>query len=169
MALNDNQRKLVTAMQEGLPLTPRPYKKIGESMGMSEDETIRLVRDCVHDGLIKRFGVVVRHHELGFHENAMVVWDVPDDCVDEVGDWLGDQTGVTLCYRRPRQAPHWPYNLYCMIHGRNREAVRERVEDLRRSGALSGAPHAVLFSRRRFKQRGARYGFDDGERKSIDA
>lgn len=138
-------------------------------MGMSEDETIRLVRDCVHDGLIKRFGVVVRHHELGFHENAMVVWDVPDDCVDEVGDWLGDQTGVTLCYRRPRQAPHWPYNLYCMIHGRNREAVRDRIETLRQSTKLGGVSHAVLFSKRRFKQRGARYGFDEGNRQRVNA
>ncbi len=169
MAVSEKQRKLVTAMQEGLPLTPRPYQKIGESIGMSEKDTIRLVRDCVHESLIKRFGVVVRHHELGFRENAMVVWDVPDNRVDEVGEWLGNQTGVTLCYRRPRRAPHWPYNLYCMIHGRNREAVRDRIETLRQSTKLGGVSHAVLFSKRRFKQRGARYGFDEGNRQRVNA
>ncbi len=169
MDLSEQKRKLVTAMQEGLPLTPRPYKTIGERIGMSENEIIGLVRDCINEGVIKRFGVVVRHHELGFRENAMVVWDVPDSRVDEVGEWLGDQTGVTLCYRRPRQRPYWPYNLYCMIHGRNREAVRARIEDLRSSAELSGIPHAVLFSRRRFKQRGARYGFEAGQRKPVNA
>ncbi len=136
---------------------------------MSEKEIIGLVRDCIKEGVIKRFGVVVRHHELGFRDNAMVVWNVPDDRVDEVGDWLGGQAGVTLCYRRPRRMPYWPYNLYCMIHGRSREAVRERVEVLRQSATLSEIPHAVLFSRRRFKQRGARYGFDGSERKSVNA
>jgi len=132
--VSKHQRELVTAMQEGLPLTPRPYRTIGERIGMSEDEIIRRIRDCVHEGVIKRFGVVVRHHELGFCDNAMVVWDVPDNRVDEIGEWLGNQTGVTLCYRRPRRPPHWRYNLYCMIHGRDREAVRRRVDVLRQNG-----------------------------------
>ena len=169
MDLSEQRRKLVAAMQDGLPLTPRPYKTIGERIGMSENQIIRLVRDCVDQGVIKRFGVVVRHHELGFSHNAMVVWNVPDDRVDATGEWLGRQAGVTLCYRRPRRMPHWPYTLYCMIHGRDRESVRARVEDLRSSAELSGIPHAVLFSRRRFKQRGARYGFEDSERKPVNA
>ncbi len=169
MDLSKRKRRLVTAMQDGLPLTPRPYKTIGERIGMSENEIIRLVRDCVDEGVIKRFGVVVRHHELGFSHNAMVVWNVPDERVDATGEWLGKQTGVTLCYRRPRRMPHWPYNLYCMIHGRSRESVRARVEELRSSAELSGIPHAVLFSRRRFKQRGARYGFEDSERRPVNA
>lgn len=167
--MSKQQRELVTAMQEGLPLTPRPYRTIGERIGMSEDETIRRIHDCVHEGVIKRIGVVVRHHELGFCDNAMVVWDVPDNRVDEIGEWLGKQTGVTLCYRRPRRSPHWRYNLYCMIHGRSREAVRRRVDVLRQNAELGGFPHAVLFSRQRFKQRGARYGFDDGDGRRKNA
>lgn len=167
--MSEQQRTLVTAIQDGLPLSPRPYRVIGERIGMSEEETIRCVREQLREGIIKRLGVVVRHHELGFRENAMVVWDVPDARVDEVGEWLGNQTGVTLCYRRPRRPPHWPYNLFCMIHGRSRDTVGESIRLLTQAHALAGIPHAVLFSRRRFKQRGARYGFDDGKGKNVDA
>ncbi|HSS63472.1 MAG TPA: AsnC family protein [Gammaproteobacteria bacterium] len=167
--MSEQLRRLVTAMQAGLPFTPRPYRAIGNRIGMSEAETIRRVRDGLREGAIKRFGVVVRHHELGFRDNAMVVWDVPDARVDALGDWLGNQTGVTLCYRRPRQPPHWPYNLFCMIHGRNRDDVRERIQALSETDELAGIPHAVLFSRRRFKQRGARYGFDDARGRNGDA
>jgi len=64
---------------------------------------------------------------------------------------------VTLCYRRPRQLPDWRYNLFCMIHGKDRDDVSMRVAALSATCGLDACPHAVLFSRRRFKQRGARY------------
>jgi DNA-binding Lrp family transcriptional regulator len=108
----------------------------------------------IQDGMIKRFGVVVRHHELGYRSNAMVVFDLPDDVVDGIGARLAAEPGVTLCYRRRRSLPDWPYNLYCMVHGRSRDEAQPVIERL---VAIAGAPATVLFSTRRFKQCGARY------------
>jgi hypothetical protein len=65
---------------------------------------------------------------------------------------------VTLCYRRPRRPLRWPYNLFCMIHGKDRETVRTQIDRLRREAELTAIPYAVLFSRTRFKQQGPRYG-----------
>ena len=109
------------------------------------------------DGVIKRFGVVVRHHELGFRANAMAVWNVADGIVNELGRLMALHPAVTLCYRRPRRPPRWPYNLFCMIHGRDEERVRSTVARLCREFGLHDFDHALLFSRRRFKQRGGRY------------
>jgi DNA-binding Lrp family transcriptional regulator len=109
----------------------------------------------VDGGLIKRLGVIVRHRELGYEANAMVVWDIADARVDDVGDRFGAFDFVTLCYRRPRRLPAWPYNLFCMIHGRQRQAVLARIDELGRVPGAAGAPREVLFSVRRFKQRGA--------------
>ena len=64
---------------------------------------------------------------------------------------------VTLCYQRPRRLPEWPYNLFCMVHGRDRGLVEAQVEQMAARLGLQDVPRAVLFSRRRFKQRGARY------------
>ena len=61
---------------------------------------------------------------------------------------------MTLCYRRERCLPEWPYNLYCMVHGRAREDVAPVVTRL---AALVGQEPNILFSVRRFKQCGARY------------
>jgi DNA-binding Lrp family transcriptional regulator len=108
-------------------------------------------------GIIRRFGAVVRHHELGFTANAMTVWDVPDDEADALGAAVAAYPFVTLCYRRPRRLPAWPYNLFCMIHGRDRITVLNQVGVLSRESGLGRFRHAVLFSRLRFKQRGARY------------
>jgi DNA-binding Lrp family transcriptional regulator len=99
----------------------------------------------LHSGALKRFGTIVRHHELGFDANAMTVFDVPDARVDACGEALAAEPGITLSYRRER-APDWPYNLYCMVHGRDREAVRDVLERvIPRCGAgPSSARGAVL-------------------------
>ena len=150
-------QSIIHAMQDGLALTPRPFARIAEQLGTSEERVLETVRDLQARGVIKRFGVVVRHHELGFRANAMVVWDVPDERVRAVADGLCADPAVTLCYQRPRRPPKWPYNLFCMIHGRDRAAVLDKLAALRSAAGIEALAYCVLFSRRRFKQRGARY------------
>ncbi len=156
-ALPGIERRLMVALQSGLPLLPRPFDALGRSVGLSEAMVIELIASWLENGLIKRFGIVVRHHELGFCANAMCVWDVPDDQVSELGRGLAAEPAVTLCYRRSRVLPDWPYNLFCMIHGKSRDAVLEVREAIAARHRMNRWPGAVLFSTRRFKQQGARY------------
>lgn len=149
--------RLAGVIQNGLPLVPHPYRAVGERIG-SDGATVRQrIADWLALGVVKRFGVVVRHRELGFTANAMMVHDVPDEAVAEVGRRLAGEDAITLCYRRPRVLPDWRYNLFCMIHGCDRGEVEARIEALRRDYGLGEYAHEVLFSRRRFKQQGARY------------
>ncbi len=150
-------KRLVAAIQGGLPLVSRPYSEIATLAGLNEAQVIRRLDEMERGDVIKRMGIIVRHHELGFRSNAMAVWDVPDESVDALGRCIGHYDFVTLCYRRRRQLPDWPYNLYCMIHGRDRVTVQGHLQQLKEQCSLNGFPHEVLFSRRRFKQCGARY------------
>lgn len=160
--VEEADRRLLAAIQHGLPLVPRPYAEIGVRLGLSEGEVIARLTRLKNIGVIRRFGVVVRHHELGYAANAMVVWDVPDEQVAELGRCLAGFDFITLCYRRPRRLPAWRYNLYCMIHGRSREEVLAHLEWMVNHCGLQSLPHEVLFSRRRFKQRGAVYAVPSG-------
>jgi siroheme decarboxylase len=149
-------RPLVAALQEGFPLRDEPYAEIGRACGMDAAAVTEVCRLWLAQGVASRIGVVVRHRRLGYEANAMVVWDVPDEAARALGELLAGQDGVTLCYRRPRR-PGWPFNLFCMIHGRERGAVERRILRLRRDLDIEALPHEVLFSRRCFTQRGARY------------
>jgi len=155
--LDEQDKRLISAIQSGLPLCPHPYAEIGKHIGMSEAEVIQRLQQLMADDFIKRMGVVVRHHELGYRANAMVVWDIPDAQVRELGQCMGQFEFITLCYQRPRRLPDWRYNLFCMIHGRNRQEVLSCVDFVIERCALQDISHEVLFSQRRFKQRGARY------------
>lgn len=155
--LDERDQALITLIQTGLPLSSTPYADLGKSLGMDEEEVLERLKCLFENKVIKRFGVVVRHHELGYRANAMVVWDLPDEIVSEMGRCMGQFGFVTLCYRRPRRLPEWPYNLFTMIHGQDRDDVQDNVQLLVENCGLNDIEHKVLFSTRRFKQRGAIY------------
>lgn len=149
--------RLRQQLERGLPLTPRPYQTLAELTGLSEQEVMAAIRQWQDQGLIKRFGLVVRHRTLGYTANAMVVWDIPDDQVLNLGRSLARAPFVTLCYQRPRRLPDWPYNLFCMIHGVDRQRVMSQLATLIADQGLEQTPHAVLFSTKAYRQRGGRY------------
>ncbi|WP_051906459.1 siroheme decarboxylase subunit beta [Methylomarinum vadi] len=149
--------RLIEAVQKGLPLSSRPYADIGKLLDLNEQEVIVRLDALKKQGLISRLGVIVNHRQLGYRANAMVVIDVPDALVDQIGGHISRFKFVNLCYRRPRQGEVWPYNLYCMIHGKSRERVLEQLQDLIEACGLGQFTMEVLFSKRCFKQRGAIY------------
>lgn len=153
-SLSSSEKNLVSRVAAGLPLVPRPYAELG----LPEGEVIDTLRRWLDAGIVRRIGAVVRHRRLGYEANAMVVWDVPDEAVAAAGSRLAADPAVTLCYRRARALPEWPYNLYCMVHGRERSRTLHDVERLSAALGLNAFPRVVLFSRRCFGQRAARYG-----------
>jgi DNA-binding Lrp family transcriptional regulator len=155
--LDEIGRRLVMALQEGLPLFIRPFSVLASRVGCDESEVLERISRWCAEGVIKRFGIVVRHHELGYGANAMLVHDIPDDDVARLGELLAGEPGITLCYQRPRALPDWPYNLFCMIHGQVREEVLAKIAELRQRLGLSDYAHDILFSLTRFKQNGALY------------
>lgn len=155
--LSQAQSAIVAELQAGIKLESQPFNSLSVSVNLQEDAIIQQVSSWCAEGVIKRFGVVVRHHELGYRENAMVVWDVPDEHVSAFGKLVAQQEGVTLCYRRPRQLPDWPFNLFAMVHGSERDVVLAQVNSLTKNTGLDIFQMQVLFSCRRFKQQGARY------------
>jgi len=149
---------LAARLESGLALVERPYAALGGGLGLDEASVLRILgRWCDH-GTVRRLGVVLRHHEFGIRANAMTVFAPPEPLIDALGRRLATQPGVTLCYRR-ESAPGWPYTLYCMVHGRERESVLDTIESATRAAGLAGVERQVLFSRRRFKQTGSRYFF----------
>lgn len=152
--LDEAERQLAGQLAPGLPFEPRPYA----AFGLPEAELIGTLKRWLDSGVVRRIGAVVRHRPLGYEANAMVVWDVPDADAAAAGRRLAADPTVTLCYQRARALPGWPYNLYCMVHGRERASVAQTVERLTARHGLGRYPREVLFSKRCFSQRAARYG-----------
>lgn len=148
-------RALLAAIEDGLPLVERPYRSIADRVGLNEEDVLDRLRLLTAQGVVKRFGCVVRHRSVGYAANAMAVWDVADDRVENVAKLFTANPAVTLCYRRPRKLPDWPYNLFCMVHAKARRDAYAAIDELNLVADTGLLPQAVLFSHRCFKQRGA--------------
>ncbi|MBS0508732.1 MAG: Lrp/AsnC family transcriptional regulator [Proteobacteria bacterium] len=153
--LQEHDKPLAALAEQGLALVDKPYDLWAAQLHTGVDEVLAQLQLWLQHKTLSRFGVVVRHHELGYTANAMTVFDVPESEVDACGEALAQTPGVTLAYQRARTGG-WPYNLYCMVHGRDRDSVRATVAQAVARAGLAHRPHAMLFSLRRFKQTGAR-------------
>ncbi|WP_425073344.1 Lrp/AsnC family transcriptional regulator [Sagittula sp. S175] len=155
-ALRDSDRPLLHALSQGLPLVPRPYAALAESLGWSEPCVLTRIDALLAAGILTRIGVIVRHRAVGWTSNAMVVWDVAPERMTEAGRALAQVPGVTLCYQRRIVPGVWPYGLYSMIHARSRAEALEVLARAAALPALNSVDHLPLFSIRCFKQTGAR-------------
>lgn len=153
--LQPQDEPLAALAEQGLPLIEHPFDAWADQLGQPVEAVLARLAQWLDTKTLSRFGVVVRHHELGFTANAMTVFDVCDSAVDACGEALARIPGITLAYQRAR-APGWPFNLYCMVHGRDRDSVQATVDSAIAQAGLHDRPRATLFSLRRFKQTGAR-------------
>lgn len=154
--IDAKDREIIAALQGGLPLVPAPYAQVAETLGLDEDALLYRLAGLKSRGVIRRIAAAPNHYKLGMTANGMTVWDVKDDQIAELGTRIGALPFVTHCYERPRALPDWPYNLFAMVHGKDREEVEEkRAEISAILGAACGAKD-ILYSTRILKKTGLR-------------
>jgi DNA-binding Lrp family transcriptional regulator len=153
-------REIVRRLSGGLPLTPQPYDVVAHAIGVAPDVVRTRVAAMLRDGRIRRIGAVPNHFALGWRANGMTVWDVDDTRVDELGARVGALPDVTHCYRRPRRLPQWRYNLFAMLHGRDRDEVARKMAGIARVLGEAARAHDVLYSTRILKKAGLRLAAD---------
>ncbi|MFQ5646412.1 MAG: AsnC family transcriptional regulator [bacterium] len=149
-----NRRALIRELQEDLPECPAPFAEIARKIGQSEAEVLAEIRSMQEEGTIRRFGVMMRHRELGISANGMGVWTVPRERTEEVGAIMASFEEVSHCYQRP-VFPGWPYNLFTMIHAPSREECRETARRISEKTGIT--EFKLLFSTRELKKSSMKY------------
>jgi DNA-binding Lrp family transcriptional regulator len=153
MMLTDEERIIGRLIQRDIGMTRRPYREIAAQTGMTEQEVLNGIRQLRERGLIRKFGAVVRHREAGFTGNAMVVWAVPEDRCEQVGQVLSSFPEITHCYERS-PAFEEKYNLFSMIHLRQQD-IEEKIEAI--SVATGIQDYLILTSEEEFKKSSMEY------------
>lgn len=154
--IDAKDREIIEALQGGLPLVPAPYAQVAAGLGLDEDALMFRLAELKARGVIRRIAAAPNHYKLGMTSNGMTVWDVVDDQVAEMGAQIGALPFVTHCYERPRALPDWPYNLFAMVHGTDRDEVEEKRAQI--AAILGEACRAkdILYSTRILKKTGLR-------------
>ena len=152
---DDIDRRIIRSTQAGLPLVEEPFLVIARQVDCSSEEVIARMKKMLASGMIRRVGAAPNHYRLGLKANGMTVWNIADEQLKEIGNRMGSLDYVSHCYERPRHLPEWPYNLFAMIHGADRNEVIEKLERMKEQ--FDHQQVDVLFSSAILKKTGMRF------------
>ena len=147
--LTDLEKEIIASIQEDMAITERPYLKISQKLGISEETLLKALQSLCDRGFIRRFGATLRHQKTGFTANAMAAWQVDEDRVEEVGNKMASFKQVSHCYRR-NPTGDWPFNLYTMIHANDEKSCRQTARNMSKETGVEN--YSLLFSRKELKK-----------------
>ncbi|MCB2295740.1 Lrp/AsnC family transcriptional regulator [Clostridium algoriphilum] len=122
-------KSIIRRIQEDLPLVPEPYKEIAQELEITENELMHKIKEFSSSGIMRRFGTIVNHRNVGFIANAMVVWNIPEDLISDVSKIMISFSKVSHCYQRPTFSD-WPYNVFTMVHAESRQGCEKVVKEI---------------------------------------
>lgn len=129
-ALNALERKILGVIQSGMPKSLSPYRDLSAALGMPVDQLLEVLRRWKAEKKIRRLGAIVNHFQMGHGVGAMVVWNVPEDRIDDVGTLFASFSAVSHAYQRP-SGDRWPYSVYTMVHASSEDELRATIEAMR--------------------------------------
>lgn len=104
--LNDAERQVLNQIQSDFPIDPRPYKVLGQRLGMTEDEAVAIVRGLRERGVIRRIGGNFSSVSLGY-SSTLCAARVPEDQLEVFVAEVNKYPGVTHNYRRDHDLNVW--------------------------------------------------------------
>ena len=156
--LSDLDVAFIKEMQEDLPLISRPFDPMAERLGMTVDELFAYGEKLVERRLMRRYSAVLYHRRAGFNANAMIVWKVPEERAQEVGEIMATSPAVTHCYQRPTY-DDWHYSHFTMIHATTKDECESIATDIGEKTGLTD--RLLLYSTREYKKTRVRYFVED--------
>ena len=123
-ALNTIDRKVLTIIQSGFPLAPRPYEIIGEQVGITEAEALAGVRSLKERKIIRRLGANFNSKGLGWR-STLCAAKVPEDKLESFIGEVNSHTGVTHNYLRDHD-----FNVWFTFIGPSWDAVVQALEGI---------------------------------------
>ena len=150
----EDDKKFIRELQKDLDIVDRPFLNAAKKLGMTEEQVFEKLKQYEEIGVMRRFAAILRHRDVGFVANGMIVWKVPEERITEVGEKLGAFPQVSHCYQRPVYAD-WPYNVFSMIHCKSQDEAQEMAKTIQNQ--INVDEYRILFSAREFKKTRVEY------------
>ncbi|HUU48154.1 MAG TPA: Lrp/AsnC family transcriptional regulator [Nitrosopumilaceae archaeon] len=150
----EQDKDFIRELQKDMEIIDEPFVKAANNLGITENELFEKMKEYQEIGVMRRFAAILRHRQVGFTANGMIVWKVPEDKISEVGEKLGSFPQVSHCYERPTYSD-WPYNVFSMIHCKTHVEANEMAKTIQ--DQINVDEYRILFSSREFKKTRVEY------------
>ncbi len=150
----EQDKDFIRELQKDMDIIDEPFVKAATNLGITEDELFAKMKHYESIGVLRRFAAILRHRQVGFTANGMIVWKVPENRITSVGETLGSFPQVSHCYERPTY-DDWPYNVFSMIHCKTHTEANDVAKIIQNQ--IDVDEYKILFSSREFKKTRVEY------------
>ena len=151
---SEEDKEFIRHLQKDLEVVDRPFLSAAQALGMTEEKIFEKLRYYEEIGVMRRYAAILRHRDVGFIANGMIVWRVPEEKIESVGATLGAFPQISHCYQRPVYAD-WPYNVFSMVHCKSISEAEQMAKDIQKH--ITVDDYKILFSSREFKKTRVEY------------
>jgi DNA-binding Lrp family transcriptional regulator len=131
-------KAILNGLQDGFPLTPRPFRDAGARLGLSEGELIEGVQHLIDSGCVSRFGPLWNAEELG-GEVCLAAIAVPRERFDRVAAQVNAHREVAHNYERAHAL-----NMWFVLSADRKERIAEVIAEIERETGLAVHPMPKL-------------------------
>ena len=150
----EQDKDFIRELQKNMEIIDEPFVNAAKNLGITEQEVFEKMKHYEDIGVMRRFAAILRHRQIGFTANGMIVWKVDKDKIPEVGATLGSFPQVSHCYERPTY-PDWSYNVFSMIHCKTHDEAYDVAKTIQ--DQIHVDDYNILFSTREFKKTRVEY------------
>jgi DNA-binding Lrp family transcriptional regulator len=106
MPVDETDRRLINLLQDGLPVSRRPFDDIADTLGIPVDVLLERIQQLLDDRVLTRFGPMFNAENLG-GALSLCAMQVPQDRYDEVADQVNAFPEVAHNYERDHLLNMW--------------------------------------------------------------
>ena len=150
----EQDKDFIRELQKDMEIIDEPFVQAANNLGITEDKLFAKMKHYESMGVLRRFAAILRHRQVGFTANGMIVWKVPEGRITSVGEILGSFPQVSHCYERPTY-DDWPYNVFSMIHCKTHDEAHDVAKTIQNQ--INVDEYKILFSSREFKKTRVEY------------
>ncbi len=123
---------LLDALQDDLPLIPRPWKEIGDQIGVSEEECLQRISRLKESGIIRTISPILESRKFGLNAGSLIAFQIPEERIDEVAGIINSYPEVSHNYRRDHH-----YSIWFTIAGGTEEEIELILSDIQKRAGIS--------------------------------
>jgi len=122
-------KRLLNDFQRDFPLEPRPYARIAETLGVTEEDVLAGLADLKTRGMVSRVGAIVQPNTVGV--STLAAMAVPPERLEQVAAIVNAEPGVNHNYEREHLI-----NLWFVVAAADEDALAEALERVERKSGI---------------------------------
>jgi len=123
--MDKTDRLIMDVIQKAFPLDERPFRVIGEKLGLSEEDVLERVRSLKEQGVIRRIGGVFDAGRLGF-SSTLCAARVPPERMAVFVETVNGFSNITHNYRRNHE-----YNIWFTVIAPDRNTIDDIISEIK--------------------------------------